>query len=147
MHRLLRAVFVWVMVIAIPVQGMAASAMLFCGASHQRMAHAMLRDASPAAASHAAHGHDHAAMGHGAHPAAAQAAAPADAGGSADLSSFQGPSSCSACAACCLALALPASLLTLAPMSPDHPAWMAMVAAVVSHQPDGLDRPPRTAQG
>ena len=41
MRRIVRAFLVWVMVIAMPVQGMAASAMLVCGPSHERSTSSM----------------------------------------------------------------------------------------------------------
>jgi hypothetical protein len=151
MQGLLRAVFVWVMVIAMPAQGMAASLMLLCGPSHARMAAGLLPDAPPAATGHGAAGHGPTALAHGVHRHAALAVpcadgptACADAGAPAGQSAQADGFSCSACAACCHALALPASLVLPAPSSPAHSVQMAPVQPVASHQPDGLDRPPRS---
>jgi hypothetical protein len=155
MRRIVRAFLVWVMVIAMPVQGMAASAMLVCGPSHERMMRGLVPEAS-AAASRDAHDHAHGGFApeHGVHrhtdssgPDASQALQSADADGPPGLVPHHGKFSCSACAACCSVLALPAQF-TL-PEAPGlvHPAHMAPVAPIASHQPDGLDRPPRTVLG
>lgn len=150
MHRVLRVLLVWFMVIAMPVQGMAASAKVFCGPSHGRMTQAPALGASGWAAGHAMHaGHDASAHPHGGHAHAAflaetgDAAAPAaEDGGS--PSTHPGPFSCSACAACCMALALPPSFALPEPMGPVQAVSMAPVEPVATHQPDGLDRPPRS---
>jgi len=54
MQRVFRAFLVWVMVIAMPVQGMAASVMFFCGPSHERMMQGLMADAPVSPSSHAA---------------------------------------------------------------------------------------------
>lgn len=155
MSRIVRAFLVWVMVIAMPVQGMAASAMLFCGPSHERMMQGLVLEV-PAAASGHVHDHEHGgpAADHGvqAHsdsngPAASQAPQNADAVGPQGFVPHQGKFSCSACAACCSVLAIPAPFALPEAPSPVHPLHMAPVAPVASHQPDGLDRPPRTVLG
>lgn len=152
MQRVFRAFLVWVMVIAMPVQGMAASVMLFCGPSHERMMQGLMADA-PALASSltTAPGHDRMAADHAVHehaspeyPVADEPAAGADASGVNGLSKHHGKFTCSACAACCSALVLPASFVLPVPSSPEHLAPMSPVEPVASHQPDGLDRPPRT---
>ena len=152
MQRVFRAFLVWVMVIAMPVQGMAASVMLFCGPSHERMMQGLMADAPVSPSSHAANpGREPAATGHGVHehaspeyPVADEPAAGADASGVNGLSKHHGKFTCSACAACCSALVLPASFVLPVPSSPEHLAPMSPVEPVASHQPDGLDRPPRT---
>lgn len=152
MNRVFRAFLVWVMVIAMPVQGMAASVMLFCGPSHERMMQGLMADAPALASSQTtAPGHDLMAADHGAHEHAVPAhsvadepAAGADANDVTGLLPHHGKFSCSACAACCSALALPASFVLPVPSSPEYLAPMSPVEPVASHQPDGLDRPPRT---
>lgn len=153
MNRVVRAFLVWVMVIAMPVQGMAASAMLFCGASHERMMQGLVLDASASAPGHATdaarevatmdHG-DHEHAGSGA-PVASEPTAGADGDGDGIGSLFphHGKFSCSACAACCIALALPASFELPQTVLTAHGLRSSPVAPVASHQPDGLDRPPR----
>lgn len=143
------------MVIAMPVQGMAASAMLFCGPSHERMMQGLVLEAPAAAPGHV---HDHAHGGpaaeHGVHlhsdssgPNASQALQSADSDGTQGLVPHHGEVSCSACAACCSVLALPAQFALPEAPGPVHPVHRALVAPITSHQPDGLDRPPRTVLG
>lgn len=62
MRRLLRLTLTWLLVLALPAQGYAAQAMLFCGPVHAAMA------AGSAAAT--ASDHDHAAHGHAVAPSA-----------------------------------------------------------------------------
>ncbi|MFP5397700.1 MAG: hypothetical protein ACLGIT_05180 [Gammaproteobacteria bacterium] len=158
MSRVVRALLVWVMVIAMPVQGMAASVMLFCGPSHERMTQARVVDASASRADAAGDaGHDHAATGHAAHRHAApdhaapfvMANAAADTGaetaaeGAAGLVAPHGTISCSACAACCSALALPATFSLADATSPVRSFRAPPSVPVASHPPDRLDRPPR----
>ena len=158
MRRAVRAFFVWVMVVAMPLQGMAASAMGSCGPSHARMMQGLMAGA-PLAASHeaAAAGHGAFASDHGAHlhatPAHAVGDEPcagthtgsrADADGLSGQVPHHGDFSCSACAACCPALALPASLVLPEPSGPEPLVQVAPIEPVASHQPDGPERPPRT---
>lgn len=152
MNRVVRAFLVWVMVIAMPVQGMAASAMLFCGASHERMMQGLVLDALASAPSHSGDAaHEVAAIDHGDHvpagsgaPVASEPDMAADGFGMGSLFPHHGKFSCSACAACCAALALPASFELPQAVRTAHALRSSPVAPVASHQPDGLDRPPRT---
>lgn len=151
MNRVVRAFLVWVMVIAMPVQGMAASAMLFCGASHERMMQGLVLDAPASAPGHSGDAaHEVAAMDHGDHehagsgaPVASEPDMAADGDGMGSLFPHHGKFSCSACAACCTALALPASFELPQAVRTAHALRSSPVAPVASHQPDGLDRPPR----
>lgn len=138
MSRAVRAFLVWVMVFAMPLQGMAASMMFACGPSHERMLRGL---AEASAHDHAAAGHDHAAhAGHAAHATADTAQD--DSGGPAtqpmDLT-------CSACAACCSLLALPMSFSLPAATGMAHTMHSVPLAPRPSHQPEGLDRPPRSS--
>ena len=151
MNRVVRAFLVWVMVFAMPVQGMAASAMLFCGPSHERMMQGLVLDASASAPSHAGDAmHEMAAMDHGDHehadsgaPVASEPDMGADGDGMGSLFPHHGKFSCSACAACCTTLALPVSFEQPQAVRTAHALRSSPVAPVASHQPDGLDRPPR----
>lgn len=153
MNRVVRAVLVWVMVIAMPMQGMAASLMLFCGPSHERMLQGPVVAASAARPAQAGEpAHDHAGAGHAVHDHAAQGdrvvsqpALGADADSAHGLSAHDGKVSCSACAACCSALALPASFSLPEVVRVAHPMQTSASAPVASHQPDGPDRPPRAS--
>lgn len=152
MNRVLRACLLWVMVIAMPVQAMAATMMLFCGPSHARMVQGLMpgmSDHAATAASHGAHmAHAHA-EGHEHDTAPPLEGPQADALGGANTTtaataSAAGDVSCSACAACASVLAPPARAVL--PGAPDGvlPALRAAPMPPQSHQPDGLDRPPRT---
>lgn len=135
----------WVMVFALPVQGMAASLMTFCGPSHELMMQGVGPEHHGEQVPHAQNGAEahlpmSAQSGIGHADAALSDGAAGDATG---LFSFLDQFSCSACAACCLMMGLPASLSL-----PGQPhsiksvlAWLAI--SVQSHLPDGLDRPPR----
>lgn len=122
---------VWVMVIAMPLQGMAAPLMLFCGPTHGRMMQGVV---PPQAATMPAHDHMHghddsvAASHHDGSTPAAQ----------------HGQSSCSACAACCVMLAMPARFEVPAQSGSRHRPPPLVTVPVPSHLPDGLDRPPRS---
>lgn len=151
MSRVVRAFLAWVMVFAMPVQGMAASAMSFCGPVHGRMLQGLIADAPGVYAGRAAApGHGHSATGQGvhAHPAhgghaAGEPAMGSGADGTAGPFPHHGEFSCSACAACCAALALPASFVLPEPSSPAHLVRTSPAEPVASHPPDGPDRPPR----
>lgn len=152
MNRVVRAFFVWAMVIAMPVQGLAASVMLFCGPSHERMMQGLTGDGPAVGSSQVAEAwHEDSAADHGLHahlapvpPGADNPGAGSDADGSTSLFPHSGKFTCSACAACCSALALPASFVLPEPSSLEHIVPMSPVEPVASHQPDGLDRPPRS---
>lgn len=154
MNRVVRAVLVWLMVIAMPVQGMAASTMLSCGPGHGRMMAGLAFDAQAARSSEAGepmdgHVHAHVDAHHAPHDHATQgdaaaSHAAADADGADSLLPHHGSFGCSACAACCSVLALPTGYSLPEAPGPMHPVRMPLVEPVASHQPDGLDRPPRT---
>ena len=158
MRRAVRAFFVWVMVVAMPLQGMAASAMGSCGPSHARIMQGLMAGAPLAASLEAAEaGHGTFASDHGAHQHATPAHPVGDepcagthtgsraaADGLSGQVLHHGDFSCSACAACCPALALPASLVLPEPSGPEPLVQVAPIEPVASHQPDGPERPPRT---
>lgn len=140
----LRAFLVWVMVVALPVQGAAVSLMQACGPSHARMSTG-LDPRGPEA------GPAHAHLAVSPHPAAmANALEPPatlmhDEGPG--MSATAGSSSCSACAACCSALALPIDAVLPGHPEPVHLRSWSPPPLVQSHLPDALDRPPRAVLG
>lgn len=151
MQRIVRAFLVWVMVIAMPVQGLAASTMLLCGPSHERMMQGLVLDVSASAPGHAGDAlHEMTAMDHGDHGHSGCGATIAPAppvgthgDGAGSLFPHHGTFNCSACAACCSAIALPASFEVPEVVRTAHAMRSPPMAPVASHQPDGLDRPPR----
>ena len=138
MVRSLRRVLLWLLMLALPLQGLAGVARLHCadgpGTDAAVASHAAHGAAGPAADhSHATAGHPHATADHD-HGAAASATP--DDGAAA---------SCSACAACCVALALvpqwpqagASAPRDLVPLPPQAPATTFLTS--------GPERPPRSA--
>jgi hypothetical protein len=143
MKSWMRALLLWLMVIAMPVQGLAASLMLFCGPSHQRMVAVVSGEPQGSVVAPAHTAPHEATQEHAMAPCHGPTV-----GEIADASaSLHGDFSCSACAACCAVLALPTRMVL--PADPETArAFAASPAALVrSHHPDGLDRPPRSVPG
>lgn len=143
MRLSLRSLLIWLMVLALPIQAVAAAGMQHCGATHRLMQVASMGAAAPDVhdPAHEATPHEH-----------AGASTSLDVVVSAGDSSDQGPNAtalgndftCSACASCCSALALPSSLVRLpAPSIEDHAAALPTPEAV-SFMPGGIERPPRS---
>lgn len=150
-----RALFIWLLVLAVPVQGLAAALMVSCG-GHQRVGASSVL--LPLQADHGAMPENrlagvHAADAAGAPcPHAAQTAG-AGAGAGADLATGMadpatpaqgGSHTCSACAACC-SVGAPQSLELTVPAA-DSPVMVfaAVETTVDGFAADGLERPPRT---
>jgi hypothetical protein len=148
MRLLLRALLVWLMVLAVPVQGLAGTAMQHCAmapqpGTHRSTAEVAPPDHTPAqSAADGAHGHDHGqSHGHAADSSAAVDAEPVSA------AAAQGDHQCSACAACCSALGLPTWAAPLSAPTTASAAALLPRVAVDSFVPAGLDRPPRSRLG
>lgn len=143
MHTVFRAVLVWMVMFAIPMQGISASTMLLCGPSHHRQ-----QQAAQSGHDHAQHGHaDH--RGHAASDAVEEAAS-ANAGadevsgspqwmGSAEPSNLK----CSACAVCCSAVALLQVLPLMAAAQVNASVYPPLSMAYQGFVADGPQRPPR----
>lgn len=132
MKALFRSLLLWLLLLAIPFQGIASAGMLLC-APLPAAAHAV---AAPAMAER--HGHDHAAM----------LAAAADAGNSAhDGHDAHGPTKCGSSGACCigaaLAPSLPGALPELGVPSQSIPFYSGCLPAVDLALPE---RPPQAVQ-
>lgn len=149
MSRHLRFVLLWLLALALPVQGLASAAMLHCASSHELM-HALQGDAglvagavgarvsADVATHHGAHDHGHPTM------AAAQDGHDLDLGRNAgDPLTDQGTYSCSACAACCSACALSSSVPTLATPDFAPTVFAALAYAADAFAAEGPERPPR----
>lgn len=155
MWSTIRAMLVWLIVLAMPVQGFAAAGMLHCavgqgtaaGVAASTAAHTAVRSVHPHAGAGAHARQDADAGAHTRHLAAASMGQMHDAATHASGSQADGSVSpahgCSACAACCAVLALPGSIrLTVEPAGrlfgpPGLPD------AAPSFVPPGLERPPR----
>ena len=140
-----RKALMWLLLLALPLQGYAAATMLNCGPNHHSM---MVGSATASGAVHdpSSVGHHHgdagAASVAGDHHSTAANDSGDDASAAHDLNQLA-KSKCSACAACCMGVALPPAALAVASFPP------AMTPAVFVSAPhddflsDGLDRPPR----
>lgn len=131
MSPVLRAVFVWLLMLAIPVQGYAGIAMLACGPGHEAAATAGHHDADASSVHHGTEASAHA------HHDMADAPDAAEFDHAAKLT-------CSACASCCAAPALPTVHLPVSlPATVDRPA-ATVVSSLVLFMTDGPERPPRS---
>jgi hypothetical protein len=152
MKRVFHTLLVWLAILSMPAQGMALSLMQFCSPSHDRMMRGLQSEGpvqlqgharGPAGVAagmfHGQHGH----TDHSGHAIAAQAAAVADTGDAPGLMPHHGQFTCSACAACCVALALPTSFEIPTASGLLYSLGLAPMPPIVSHRPDGLERPPR----
>ena len=146
MCSIVRSVLIWLMVLAMPVQGMAASTVVFCGPLHERM---ML---PPAAADHdesAVPEHEHLwrMQAHAATVLPDDSAAAADAAGMPAMNRFTHPGtfSCSACASCCSMLAIPESFASVGEPDLVNTTPAALAVGVQSFVTEGPERPPRSA--
>jgi hypothetical protein len=127
-----RQALMWLLLLALPVQGLAAATMLHCGAGHQRGASSLAGKAGSA--------HRHAASGAHHHAAAAVVtAAVAHDAAQPDLTK----SKCSACAACCIGAALPATALVFESFAPALAPLAFVSEPAIGFVTDGPDRPPR----
>lgn len=130
-----RHLIMWLLMLALPMQGWAAVTMLHCGSSHLAMVH------SPGQASHHPSAENQMLHDHGHHAAATNTASDFPAGGKVqnELSDFQ----CSACASCCLGTALLVSSMVFfgAPLAATLMSTLSVPA--VSFFTSGPDRPPR----
>lgn len=131
MWRLFRIAMMWLLAVALPLQGSVAATLRVCGPGHDRMAMAA---AVIAEHDHAAHHHDAAVPP--VHDAGASAAAQ-------DLHK-SAQYKCSACAACCVTAALPATAVSFeAAIEAAGPPAL-FFSSAVAFLTDGPDRPPRS---
>jgi hypothetical protein len=153
MRFLTRTLLAWLLVLAIPLQGFAATAMLLCASGHQSNQGTVQAAAQSNHAQHqASHGSPQA--GHEqVHTTSADAEATTNASAGGTTSADAGATShahapdkgkCSACASCCVGTALVAAPF-LSPISPQGNVAIAFTLAVfASYVPEGLDPPPRS---
>ena len=136
-----RSVLMWLLLIALPVQGFAAATMLNCGPNHHRMWEASV-GTQVGSSEHAAHDHQH--PKDVADPdEVAVVGDHADGGSSLNHLSKLSKFKCSACAACCMGVALPPSPLAFLSFPPASAPTPNVSAPHVDFVSNGLDRPPR----
>ena len=144
MGLLIRALLIWLLVLAVPAQGAAAATMAFCGPNHhggggaaQMQATAPTHHAHPDGAVASEHQHFQ-----------ATAAADEDSSASEDsVASAKGSHAskhkCSACASCCSVGAILSSVLAVPAPVFAPTVFSALVPSVDTFAADGPDRPPR----
>ena len=144
MGLLIRALLIWLLVLAVPAQGAAAATMAFCGPNHHGgEAAAQVQRTAPAGHAHqgGASAQDHE------HPQAT-ATADEDSSGSAFSAASAKVSDaskhkCSACASCCSVGAILSSVLAVPTPVFTPTVFSAVVPSVDAFAADGPDRPPR----
>jgi len=138
MNRVFKTLLLWLLMAALPIQGMAAVVKASCGSRH----HAM-QNAAPVAAQVVEHHHDAGSASH-AHHAFDTVSAGEPGDGSPDVKPVQKTSYCSACATCCIGAAAPPPTVFLASIVTSVEAAIAPpVISFTGFIPAGLERPPR----
>ncbi|GGC63531.1 hypothetical protein [Undibacterium terreum] len=124
MKKLAPLFLLWLLMLAIPVQGIAAATMLFCGAEHHHVAVAEQ-------GGHAHHHHD--------------VAKKTDATQSSDqhASGAMAKDKCSSCAACCIGAVMVTALSDPEILPPSSEKIDLVFSSHLGHISDGLERPPR----
>ena len=144
MGLLIRTLLVWLLVLAVPAQGVAAVTMAFCGPNHHGGA-AATSAAQAGSGEHADHhSAEQGAPGH--HDMAAQADED-DSASASPAASSQGnhavKQKCSACASCCSFGAILSPLLAVPAPAVTPTVFSAVVPTVSAFSTGGPDRPPR----
>ncbi len=156
MHFLTRTVLAWLLMLAIPVQGFAATAMLFCAPSHHGVVSTItafqVAASKPQASEHSAH--YHAGMqqsAHHEHESDVSSSATSNAADSPDLAKTAplkigkvADGKCSACATCCTGSALVSApqMNPVAMTGSDSIPFT--LESFFSYVPEGFDPPPRS---
>ena len=130
MNAVVRVLLMWLLAVALPVQGVTAATMQFCGPGH----HPQTQQVQAAGHVHGA-AHDEA-DGHHA-GSASKAAAASD-------PAQHGQQKCSACAACCAGSALPPAAIVLPVVKPAIERVTVVPSAYVGPDVAGLEKPPRS---
>lgn len=138
----LRTALMWLLLLALPLQGFAAATMLNCGPNHHRLLVAATAEPNG--------GHGHSAVGQHQHVTgvADDHHQSVSDGGANDLPPAHHLDKltkvkCSACAACCMGAALPTAALAIASVPPAMTTASFVSTPHVDFLSDGLDRPPR----
>ncbi|MES2105298.1 MAG: hypothetical protein V4634_14855 [Pseudomonadota bacterium] len=125
MKKLVRLFLLCMLILAIPVQGLAAATMLYCGTEHH---HTMVGD------------HDHDAQDQHHHDAAATMSGQSHGDASTAKHAID---KCSSCAACCIGAAMLTASVNPAIPHPSSEKIDLVFSSHAGHISDGLERPPR----
>lgn len=150
MSRLLRIVCLWLVAVALPVQGLAAATMIHCGPAHARSTDAAAGEGTHVHADSARHVHGTASHNHGgdrttAKQPAAEAGVHAGAEGAKSVGDLHelAKSKCASCVSCCSATALPSAVPFLDSPSLAESLVPVLPESVAVFLTDGPERPPR----
>ena len=150
MNRFVRRFVTCLLVLALPVQGLAASTMSLCGAGHhgaseviegghEHASHMHASDlevgANDVPAASDSEGHDPAMRASASHDRSTFSPLPAE--------PVKGMGKCSACAACCMVAFLPTSVIAFTAQAPSHALPVIESTIRVGFFTEGPDRPPR----
>jgi hypothetical protein len=135
-----RALLVWLVVLAVPLQGAAAASMAFCGATHHGGGPA-LAAVSTSAFEHTHHGG--ADLEHHFDADVSSKAVIADDGSSMSKAGQAVDQTCSVCASCCSSGAMLATLPVVPATESAPTVFTTVVPTVDAFAADGPDRPPR----
>lgn len=136
----MRTLLLWLLVLALPVQGAMAATMVFCGPGQYGLASA----ATVSHDAHAQHEHsDDSAQAPG-HHAAGDASKTESLGAEASDGFIHADAQkCSVCASCCSAAAILGTGLSVPVLQPAPTLFVTVVPTVETLAADGPDRPPR----
>ncbi|HEY6773574.1 MAG TPA: hypothetical protein VI140_06345 [Oxalicibacterium sp.] len=138
MNRIVKTALLWLLALALPVQGWAAATQISCAPTMHQPA-----QASGGTSHKMVHAQNHHATHDGMDKAASAAADMQD--DSSPISTKFGAAKCSACAACHTGLtALPSSTDWPLPATDSMPVVVVPASPFVGHVPDGIKRPPRS---
>lgn len=135
MSVVFRTLLALLLAVAIPMQGMAAAAMLHCGPSHHRSAVVQ-------SSAHDDSAHEH--SGHQVEGASVEAAGNHGAGDAPNGLGDASQAKCSACANCCSYAAMPNAVSSLAEPRLEAVGFIASPQSFVPVDLSGLKRPPRS---
>lgn len=139
MSSLVRTLLVWLLVLAVPAQGIAAATMAFCGPGHHGGASARVAVSVPAGHSH----HGDSSFVHGLDAGASFDAASADEPMDTEKADHAPQQKCSACASCCSLGALLSTVPVVPVAAPEPTVFITAVLTFDAVAADGPDRPPR----
>jgi hypothetical protein len=140
MARFVRTLLIWLMVLAIPAQGLAAATRAFCGPNYHSGGSARA-EASETVSSHSHHGA--APSVHESDSSGATAEAIAGEAPDTSKSGSGTKQKCSACASCCSVGAIPTSWPHVPATDAAPTVFTAVVPTVDAFAAGGPDRPPR----
>lgn len=144
MLKAMRIVLFWLLAFTVPVQGFAATTMLFCMGSHHQAESAGARSAQDHHAVHehsngSHHEHHDMASDHGQDLASSDGATSHE-----GASVHKTAGKCSACSACCMSVAIPTSAVRFEPMQNGSDLVAVEFRTRAVFLTDGPERPPRS---